>query len=90
MCQQRSLNIRVHSACETRWGWSAVPPSDNISVGELEVRQHEHSVLVRGQPLALSSKEFDIVMMLAEHPGWVFSADQLAGYAEEGGCSPTR
>jgi DNA-binding winged helix-turn-helix (wHTH) protein len=71
-----------------RGGWGTVPPSDIISVGELEVRPHEHCVLVSGLPVALSSREFDIVMMLAEHPGWVFSADQLAGYPEESGCSP--
>jgi DNA-binding winged helix-turn-helix (wHTH) protein len=65
-----------------------VPPSGNISVGELEVRPHEHSVLVRGRHVPLSSKEFDIVMMLAEHPGWVFSADQLSGDPVESGCSP--
>jgi DNA-binding winged helix-turn-helix (wHTH) protein len=65
-----------------------VPPSDSISVGELEVRPHEHVVLVRGHAVALSSKEFDIVLMMAEHPGWVFSADQLAGYPEDTGCSP--
>ena len=39
-------------------------------------------------PVALSSKEFDIVVMLAEHPGWVVSADQLSREAEESGCSP--
>jgi len=65
-----------------------VPPPDHISVGELEVRPHEHVVLASGHQVPLSSKEFDIVMMLAEHPGWVFSADQLARESEESGCSP--
>ena len=32
--------------------------------------------------------EFDIVMTLAEHPGWVFSADQLAGDPDQGDYSP--
>ncbi len=62
--------------------------SGNMSVGELEVRPHERTVLVRGHTVPLSSKEFDIVTMLAEHPGWVFSADQLAGDPLESGCSP--
>lgn len=65
-----------------------MPPSDNICVGELEVRPHEHTVLIHGHQVPLSSKEFDIVMMLAEHPGWVFSADQLSGDSEQSGCSP--
>lgn len=62
--------------------------SGNICVGELEVRPHEHAVLVRGREVPLSSQEFDIVMMLAEHPGWVLSADQLSRDSEQNGCSP--
>ena len=65
-----------------------MPTSDNLTVGELQVRPHEHVVLVGGNTVPLSSKEFDIVMMLAEHPGWVFSADQLSGDPDEAGCSP--
>ena len=70
------------------WGVRAVPLSDSMCVGELEVHPHEHIVLVQGHEVPLSSKEFDIVMMLAEHPGWVFSAEQLARDSEESGCSP--
>ena len=66
----------------------SVCPSENICVGELEVRPHEHVVLVRGNEVILSSREFDIVMMLAEHPGWVLSADQLSGDPDEGDYSP--
>ncbi len=65
-----------------------MPPSDNICVGELEVRPHERSVLVRGHLAPLSSTEFDILMMLAEHPGWVFSADQLSRDSDQNACSP--
>ncbi len=65
-----------------------MPPSDNMSVGALEVRPHERSVLVRGHNAPLSSAEFDILMMLAEHPGWVFSADQLSRDSDQGACSP--
>jgi DNA-binding winged helix-turn-helix (wHTH) protein len=65
-----------------------MPTSDNFTVGELEVRPHEHVVLAGGNTVPLSSKEFDIVLMLAEHPGWVFSADQLSGDPDDSGCSP--
>ena len=60
----------------------------DIRVGDLEVRAHEHAVLVHGHGVPLSSREFEIVRMLAEHPGWVFSADQLSGDSEEGDYSP--
>ena len=62
-------------------------PND-IFVGELQIRPHEHAVVAHGQELQLTSREFDIIMMLAEHPGWVFSANQLAGESEEGEYSP--
>jgi len=65
-----------------------VRTSESIEIGEVEVCPHEHSVLVRGHDIALTSREFDIVMALAEHPGWVFSADQLAGEPDQGDYSP--
>ena len=61
---------------------------NDICVGDLEVRAHEHAVVLHGQPVPLSSREFEIVRMLAEHPGWVFSAGQLSGDPEEGDYSP--
>lgn len=60
----------------------------DFCVGDLEVRVREHVVLVDGSEVRLSSREFEIVRMLAEHPGWVFSAGQLAGEPEEGDYSP--
>jgi len=61
---------------------------DAICLGDLEVRPHEHAALVHGQPVQLTSREFDIVMMLAEHPGWVFSASQLSGESDVEDYSP--
>ena len=63
-------------------------PSEDMRVGEIEVRPHEHVVLASGLEVSLSSREFDILRMLAEHPGWVFSADQLCGDPEDGAYSP--
>lgn len=59
-----------------------------ICVGEIEIRPHEHVVRAHGQEVPLTSREFDIVMMLAEHPGWVFSASQLAGESGDSDYSP--
>lgn len=60
----------------------------NIRVGDLEVCLHEREVLVGGEGVPLTSREFDLIAHLAEHPGWVFSADQLSGDAENGDHSP--
>lgn len=63
-------------------------PTGDISVSGLVVRPHEHVLLVQGREIDLTSREFDIIMRLAEHPGWVFSADQLCDEAEESDYSP--
>jgi DNA-binding winged helix-turn-helix (wHTH) protein len=62
--------------------------SDIISIGDIEIRPHEHAVVVSGREVALTPREFEIVMMLAEHPGWVFSASQLADDSGQSEYSP--
>jgi DNA-binding winged helix-turn-helix (wHTH) protein len=57
-------------------------------VGEVEVRSHEHVVRVHGNEVPLTSREYGIIQMLAEHPGWVFSANQLSGDPDGGDYSP--
>jgi len=65
-----------------------VAASEDICVGGIEVRPRERVVLVNGREVLLSTREFEIVMMLAEHAGWVFSANQLAGDPGVGDYSP--
>jgi len=65
-----------------------VTTRDKIVVDDLEIRPLERVVLVKGHEVPLTSAEFDIVMLLAEHPGWVYSADQLSGDEVEGVVSP--
>lgn len=45
-------------------------------------------MLVGGREVGLTAREFEIVLRMAEHPGWVFSADQLADEPTEGEFSP--
>lgn len=61
---------------------------DEIAVCGLVVRPHEHVVLAQGNPVDLTSREFEILMKLAEHPGWVFSPEQLASEEGEADYSP--
>ncbi len=51
---------------------------DIVTACGLVVRPHEHVAVVQGRELNLTSREFEIVMRLVEHPGWVFSAEQLS------------
>ena len=49
-------------------------------IGELEVRFGEYEVRVKGRPVALTTKEFEIVAFLAAHPGKVFTRSQIQEY----------
>ncbi|MFD0702299.1 DNA-binding response regulator [Slackia equolifaciens] len=49
-------------------------------IGELEVHFDEYKVLVRGKPVTLTTKEFEIVAFLAAHPGKVFTRSQIQEY----------
>jgi DNA-binding winged helix-turn-helix (wHTH) protein len=64
------------------------PPPGDISVCGLVVRPREHVLLVQGREVDLTSREFEIVARLAEHPGWVLSAGQLCDEADETDYSP--
>ena len=60
-----------------------VSTDDVISVDGIEIHPHERLVCVGERRVDLTAREFDILMRLAEHPGWVYSSDQLADGEEE-------
>jgi len=62
--------------------------AEDIEACGLVVRPHEHLVVVHGRELDLTSREFEIVLRLAEHPGWVFTAEQLSTENEDSDYSP--
>jgi DNA-binding response OmpR family regulator len=45
--------------------------------GELEIDASSRDVLLSGEPLRLTAREFDLLWFLASHPRHVFSRDQL-------------
>ena len=44
------------------------------------MRFDEYQVLLRGRPVALTTKEFEIVAFLAANPGKVFTRSQIQEY----------
>jgi DNA-binding response OmpR family regulator len=48
-----------------------------LDYGRLKVDAAAREVLVNGQPVQLTAREFDLLLLLAEHPRQVFSRDQL-------------
>jgi DNA-binding response OmpR family regulator len=55
----------------------AEPPRRVLALADVEVRADEREVTVAGEPVDLTGKEFDLLAFLIEHPGIVFSRDQL-------------
>ena len=50
------------------------------AIGELEVHFDQYQVYLRGKPVALTTKEFEIVAFLASNPGKVFTRGQIQEY----------
>jgi two-component system phosphate regulon response regulator PhoB/two-component system alkaline phosphatase synthesis response regulator PhoP len=52
---------------------AAPPPTPSLLV----IDERRHEVLLRGEALDLTPTEFRIISLLASHPGWVFSRNQI-------------
>lgn len=54
------------------------PQSDSlILVGDISVDLRQRTVSVADQLIHLSRKEFDMLSVLAKHPGWAYTKEQL-------------
>lgn len=62
--------------------------AESIVIGDLELRPHERSVIAAGAAVPLTCGELEILTALAEHPGWVLSADDLTSDPDEHEHSP--
>ena len=48
-----------------------------LTVGDLTIDTDAHSTLVRGKPLTLTNKEYELLLFLAKHPNQVFGREDL-------------
>ncbi len=59
-----------------------------LNFGELSIDIHKRQVQVRGKPIPLTAKEFDLLLYMANYPGKVFTREQLLnavwGYQHNG------
>ena len=60
---------------------SEYQPTSAIRVGDLELDLERRVVQVGGQVIKLTKSEFDVLAVLIQHPGRVFTRDQLIGRA---------
>ena len=56
---------------------AAAAEPDTYRVGNLEIDLNRHEARLAGAPLNLKPKEFDLLALLAAHPGRAFSRDQI-------------
>ena len=71
------IEVRIRLATtkvETTNGFAS---SNEIKAGELSIDESSYSAKLRGRTLDLTFKEFELLKFLAQHPGRVFSRDQL-------------
>ncbi len=61
---------------------------DGYTIGDLSISMSKHEVTVSGKPVALTLKEFELLALMMENQGIVFTRDQLLtriwGYAFDG------
>ncbi|GBF34978.1 phosphate regulon transcriptional regulatory protein PhoB [Desulfocucumis palustris] len=53
------------------------PKKDVLTCGNLEINLSNYQVLVDGNPIPLSAKEFQLLFFLAQHPDQVFTSEDL-------------
>jgi len=89
------LQARIKALLRRSDALAAPPASDTadqqaapIKLGGLRIDIDKREVLVNDQPIALTAREFDLLLHFAQHPGRVFSRvqllDQVWGYNHDG------
>ena len=73
----RELVLRVDSVLRRAGERAAGPAPAPVSDGDLVVDPVRHVVTRAGRELALTAREFDLLLHLVTHPGVAFSRDQL-------------
>jgi len=83
------VEARLRLVIERAGAARAVDEPDEISSGDLTIDAGGYTARVRGRPLDLTYKEFELLKYIAQHPGRVFTRAQLLqevwGYDYYGG-----
>jgi DNA-binding response OmpR family regulator len=77
----RELLARIHAHVRRARGHAGPKPTE-LRVGELSIDTAALRVTLRGQPIALTSYEFALLRVLAEHSGRALSREQLLDLAK--------
>lgn len=79
--EELSLRIRAHlrrrNKATDEESMGAPKKNRVFCVGDLELSFGKYEVRVKGKPVSLSSREFELLELLASEPGSVFTRDQI-------------
>jgi DNA-binding response OmpR family regulator len=73
----RELVARIRAVLRRTAGEGVPPALPTLTVGELTIDQRTRAVHYAGAPVALTPKEYDLLVCLASDPGTVKGRDQL-------------
>ena len=74
--RELSARVRMHLRREERnRGTSSI-----LQFGRLEIREEEQKLLIEGQEIPLTKREYDIVILLAKSPGKIFHREEIFEY----------
>ncbi len=76
----RELVARI-KAILRRGGMADLKPAAPERLGDLVIDPARREVTIKGKPVSLRTKEFDLLLTLAQHKGLVLSRDQLLDLA---------
>lgn len=76
-CEPRVLLARVRTLLRRSSLTEPQTANDRILMGNLCIDLSERTVIWRGQPVELSSGEYNLLVVLARHSGEVLSRDQI-------------
>jgi two-component system alkaline phosphatase synthesis response regulator PhoP len=73
----RELIARVRAVLRLAYSRATMEEPDRLRIGRLEIDLTGRTVAVGGQPVDLTPKEFDLLVLLASHRGRVFGRESL-------------
>jgi phosphate regulon transcriptional regulator PhoB len=73
----RELLARVRAVARRQHGAEGVDRKTQVKVGDLEIDRHRFEVRMKGRPVELTPKEFELLTLLAGTPGRVFGREEL-------------
>lgn len=74
----KEVSARVKAVLK-RTGIVGTVPSQEIVIGELIINSVTKNITLKGQPVLLTKKEFEILSILAKSPNRIFSREDILG-----------